>query len=138
MKAFKRALRTYLQSTIGIFLGLWATSGISADHFAGVSDLTVLAKLGVGALIGAVPALLAYVQNLLEDEGVVPTVLKDPATPAARRRTLGDAGSADLASLGFALIVLGVLAWLLLSGGLGLLLIVVGVVLLVVPALRRR
>lgn len=65
--AVRKAIRTYLQSAIGIFLGLWATSGFAADDFQGISDLTVLGKLGLGALIGAVPALLAYVQNALED-----------------------------------------------------------------------
>lgn len=84
MKAFKRAVRTYLQSAIGIFLGLWALSGIAADDFGGVADLTIIAKLAAGSLMGAVPALLSYLQNLLEDHEVIPLLLKEPEKGSAQ------------------------------------------------------
>ena len=74
--AQKRALRTFLQSWIGTFLGLWAMSGISAETFQGISDLTAIGKLAIAAAVGTLPAILSYVQNALEDTGTIPTVLK--------------------------------------------------------------
>src|SRR5213592_808542 len=96
--ALRRAIRTYLQSAIGIFLGLWAVSGVSADNFQGVSDLTVLGKLAMGACIVAVPALLSFVQNALEDHDVVPKLLKPPT---------GDAGYGTFGVIGLGLAVAG-------------------------------
>lgn len=81
-KALIAAIRTYLQSVIGIFLGLWGISGLSdTSKVHGAASLNVLVKLILSALIGGLPALLAYVQNALENSGKIPALLKKPANP---------------------------------------------------------
>lgn len=48
-------------------IGLWALSGISAETFSGISDLQSIGKMALAAGIGAVPALLALLQNSVEN-----------------------------------------------------------------------
>lgn len=48
-------------------IGLWALSGISAENFEGIRDLQSIGKMATAAAIGTVPALLAFVQNSVEN-----------------------------------------------------------------------
>jgi hypothetical protein len=57
VNAITRAIRTYLQVLIGLLLAGWAD----------VASLEGALDLGTSALVASVPALLALVQNLLED-----------------------------------------------------------------------
>lgn len=57
MNAIVRAVRTYLQTLIGLLLAGWA----DVEGLEGVLDL------GTSALVASVPAALALLQNLLED-----------------------------------------------------------------------
>lgn len=78
----RRAIRTFLQSWSGTFLGLWALSGIGADgDLAGLADIPTIGRIGLAAAIGSVPALVALVQNLLEDHTTMPAILKAPPSP---------------------------------------------------------
>lgn len=76
-EVFRRAARTFLQSWSGIFLGLWAISGVGAEgNLAGLADLSTVARIGFAAGIGSIPALVALLQNAGEETGVIPPVLK--------------------------------------------------------------
>ncbi len=69
MRAIYPALRTYLQGFLGIFIGLWTASGIGVgDNLAGIDDLATLGKLALAAAIAAVPAVLSFLQNALENK----------------------------------------------------------------------
>lgn len=80
----RRALRTFLQSWTGTFLGLWAMSGVGAEgNLADLSDLSTIGRLALAAGIGALPAIVALAQNWAEDVGAIPAVLKAPASEGA-------------------------------------------------------
>lgn len=66
--AVRRALRTFIQSWSGIFLGLWVTSGVGVEKLADVGDLTVIAKLAFSAAISTIPAMVSLLQNTYEDK----------------------------------------------------------------------
>lgn len=71
--ALRRALRTFVQS----FLGSVLTSGIlSSVETEGVVDWSSLEKVGVSALAAGLIALLSWVHNALEDNDVVPKVMR--------------------------------------------------------------
>lgn len=57
MNAIVRAVRTYLQVLIGLLIVGWAD----------VQSLDGALDLGTAAVVASVPALLALLQNLLED-----------------------------------------------------------------------
>lgn len=71
--AMKRALRTFIQSFVGSILTSGVLSGFAVD---GVVDWSILSKVGVSSFVAGVIALLAFVQNALEDSKKLPTVLK--------------------------------------------------------------
>lgn len=75
----RRALRTFLQTWTGLFLGLWAASGLAGDDAAlDASDLSTVYRLGISAALASIPALVSFVQNALEDHTRVPAILKAP------------------------------------------------------------
>ena len=79
--AVRRAIRTYIDAWAGTFLGLWAMSGLGGDDYmAGVSDLAVIGKITFAAAIAAIPALVSFIKNALEDNGAIPALLKAPAS----------------------------------------------------------
>lgn len=57
-----RAIRTFLQSFLGIFLALSMTSGIDQ-----VPDVDALKRAGLAALWGGFVALITFIQNAIED-----------------------------------------------------------------------
>ena len=59
MNAITRAIRTYLQTLVGLLLVGWADIG--------PVSLESALDLGTAALVASVPAALALLQNLLED-----------------------------------------------------------------------
>lgn len=70
--AIRRAVRTFLQAFIGVLLG----SGIlSAMGETGVVDWSSVKKIGLSALAAGIVAIITWLQNFLEDENVIPTVL---------------------------------------------------------------
>lgn len=72
MDSVKRAVRTFVQAFVGVLL----SSGIlSAMSETAIVDWSALKKVGISALVAGVVALLAFTQNFLEDEEVIPTVL---------------------------------------------------------------
>ena len=75
--AIRRAVRTFLQSFIGVLV---STGILSAIGESGVVDWSGLKKAGLSALGAGVVALLTFIQNALEDEGAVPAILKAPAS----------------------------------------------------------
>ena len=87
--ATRRALRTFAQVFIGIFalslLGWladvqeWATC--VTDACRNFPDPSVLGKAAIAAAAGGVSALVAWVQNILEDNTSFPAVFKAPASP---------------------------------------------------------
>jgi hypothetical protein len=75
--ALRRAIRTFVQA----FLGSIATSGIlSAAATEGVVDYSVLKKLAMSAAASGFVSLFSFLQNLLEDKGAIPAILKAPAS----------------------------------------------------------
>lgn len=66
-----RALRTFLQSFLGIFLALSMTTGIDQ-----VPDVDALKRAGLAALWGGFVALVTFVQNSLEDRSGKALVMK--------------------------------------------------------------
>lgn len=75
--ALRRAIRTFVQT----FLGSIATSGVlSAAATEGVVDWSVLKKVLLAACASGFVSLVSYVQNLLEDKGAIPAILKAPAS----------------------------------------------------------
>lgn len=72
----KRGLRTFFQSFTGIFMATMATSQVVAAN--GVPHLAVVWAAVMAAAWGGVIAVIAYVQNMLEDKEVIPAVLKEP------------------------------------------------------------
>jgi len=70
--AGRRALRTFIQS----FLGVLLTSGIlSAITTTGVVDWTVLKKVFLSGIAAGITAVLSWAQNALEDRGTIPEVV---------------------------------------------------------------
>ncbi len=66
-----RALRTFVQA----FLGVLITSGIlSLMNTESVVDWAGIKKVGISALGAGIAAVVSYLQNLLEDEQVIPTL----------------------------------------------------------------
>ena len=57
MNAIIRAVRTYLQVLLGLLIAGWAD----------VQNLDQALDLGTSAVVASIPALLALLQNLLED-----------------------------------------------------------------------
>jgi ABC-type multidrug transport system fused ATPase/permease subunit len=75
--ALRRAIRTFVQT----FLGVVISSGIlSAAATDGVVDWSGAKKVAVSAMSAAVVAVLTFVQNALEDGGQIPAILKAPAS----------------------------------------------------------
>lgn len=75
--AIRRAIRTFFQTFVGVLI----TSGIfSATAEAGVVDWSALKKVAISAAAAAAVAVVTYIQNSLEDAGVVPAPLKEPVT----------------------------------------------------------
>lgn len=80
----RRAVRTAAATFVGVFgvtllgwvndVAAWA--GTSGAHFPSVNPL---GKGAVSALCAAAVGLVTYLQNLAEDHGVIPAVLKAPA-----------------------------------------------------------
>jgi hypothetical protein len=69
--AVKRALRTFVQA----FLGVLLSSGIlSLMNTEGVVDWAGVKKVGISALGAGIAAVVSYLQNVLEDEQVIPTL----------------------------------------------------------------
>lgn len=78
--ALRRALRTFVQA----FLGSVLTSGLlSAINETGVVDWSAIKKVAVSAAAAALIALLTFVVNALEDKGVMPALIKAPASGGA-------------------------------------------------------
>lgn len=66
------------------FFGAFIASGVlSAMQTTGVVDWAVLQKAAVSAATAGIIALLTWVVNALEDKGVVPAMLKSPASSGA-------------------------------------------------------
>lgn len=57
-----RAIRSFMQSFLGIFLALTMTSGIDQ-----VPDVDALKRAGLAALWGGFVALMSFAQNAIED-----------------------------------------------------------------------
>lgn len=91
-----------------------------------VLDLPAETVAKVGAVVGAITLALAKIRNSLEDSGVIPAVLKAPASDGAD--PVPDAGYVRLGSLiGIVLLVVGIV--LLFKAA-----IVVGVILVLLGA----
>ena len=83
----RRALRTFLQVFVGIFaisltgwLGdvtSWASCTAGCGSF---PDVSPLGKAAVSAVAASAAAVVAFVQNLLEDKTGMPALLKAPAS----------------------------------------------------------
>lgn len=71
--AIVRALRTFFQAFVA---SLILSGGLSAADVSGAVSWSVLEKIALSAAFAGVAALLAYVQNLLEDSGIVSNTLK--------------------------------------------------------------
>lgn len=76
----RRAIRTWVQSFFGAFLGTGVLSMISAE---GVVDWSVLVKAVVSAFAASLIALITLVMNLLEDHNAIPKLLKGPTEEGA-------------------------------------------------------
>lgn len=70
--AVKRGVRTFFQGFLGSVITSGVLSGIGTD---GVVDFSVLQKVGVAAFAAGVIGLVSYVQNLLEDDHVIPEIV---------------------------------------------------------------
>lgn len=68
-EAVYRAIRTFLQAWIGVFLAMT----VSGDA---VPDAGLLRRAAIAAAWAGVVALLSWLQNFLEEQGTVPKVLK--------------------------------------------------------------
>lgn len=94
-EALKRALRTALQAGIGLFVLLvmpwlnqvmeWA-SGSVADF----PDVSVLGRAAVAFVAGAFISLLSWLQNLGEDTGRLPPILKETTAARTLRTHVGE------------------------------------------------
>jgi len=81
----QRSLRTLFQSLLAIvagggFVSIWNV--VAENH-----QIDPVVAAIVTILVG--PALVSWAQNELEDTGRIKTVLKEPATPDAVRKTFG-------------------------------------------------
>jgi hypothetical protein len=81
----QRSLRTLFQSFVAIiagggFVSIWNV--VAENH---TIDPVIAAIVTI--VIG--PALVSWAQNELEDAGKITTILKEPATPAAVKKTYG-------------------------------------------------
>lgn len=100
----RRALRTFLQGFIAVFavsllgwlqsVATWAQCSQQCGAF---PDVTVLGKAAIAAFVAAVIAMVAWLQNHLEDKSRFPALLKAPPSPGAnpvpnRARHRGQAG----------------------------------------------
>ena len=72
--AVNRAIRTFLQAFLGVFLGLTVSGPIGLE---GVPDAHLLKRAAIAAAWAGVIAVLSWLQNYLEETGTVPKVLKD-------------------------------------------------------------
>ena len=71
--AARRALRTFIQA----FLAVLLSSGIlSLMNTEGVVDWAGVKKVGISALAAGVTAVISYLQNFLEDEEIIPQLIK--------------------------------------------------------------
>lgn len=108
--ALRRALRTFLWA----FLGSIITNGVlSTIQTEGIVDWSVLRKAAVSAAAAGVIALLTWIVNALEDNGVVPALLKAPPSPGANP-VPNDAGA--VSPLGIVVVILVLLVLLYLAG----------------------
>jgi hypothetical protein len=79
--AVRRGVRTFVQSFIGIFLATVSSAHIVSAN--GIPHLSTLESAVLAAAWGALIAVLAMAQNYLEDQNVIPAVLKAPPSPGA-------------------------------------------------------
>ena len=83
--AVRRAVRTFLQAFIGTFVLLavpWMTSIVAAITSAQPYELNfdVLQSAGIAGVFSGAIALVAWIQNALEDKTHMPAILKAPAS----------------------------------------------------------
>lgn len=78
--ALRRAIRTWLQTFVGVIL---ASGVLSAMSETGMVDWAVLKKAAVSAAVAGAVAVLAFGQNYLEDKGSIPSLLKAEASSGA-------------------------------------------------------
>lgn len=71
--ALRRALRTFIQAFVGAIL---ASGILSVIATSGVVDWSAVEKVLVSAFSAAVVAVLAWLQNVLEDHDVIPAIAK--------------------------------------------------------------
>jgi hypothetical protein len=84
----QRSIRTLFQSVLAIiaaggFVSIWNV--VTENH-----QIDPVIAAVVTIVLG--PALVSWAQNELEDAGKIKTVLKEPATPAAEKKTYGLTG----------------------------------------------
>lgn len=70
----RRAIRTFLQAFLGVFLSSYITMTGSS---VAILDLEILGRLLVSATIAGIIAMLTFAQNLLEDTTNMPSILKN-------------------------------------------------------------
>jgi len=75
--ALRRAVRTFIQSFIGVgmtmFLASYTTPGV-------LPGIEVMQRIGIAAATAGVISVLTFVQNALEDNTSTPALLKAPAS----------------------------------------------------------
>ena len=78
--AVRRAIRTFLQAFIGLLL-----ASLAGEHLAPntVPTWDVVQRLLIASAFGATIALLAWLQNYLEDNTNFPALLKAPPSAGA-------------------------------------------------------
>jgi hypothetical protein len=104
---FRRALRTFIQSWVGVFI---ASGVLSAASETGVVDWSSARKAALSAGAAGIVAVLTLVQNLLEDTTRFPAVGKAPASEG-ENPVPGDAGQADLVTICVVIIAVIALLW---------------------------
>lgn len=76
-RAAQRAIRTFAQALLGSLLTSGVLSGMSET---GIVDWSSLHKLGVSSMAAGIIALVTFAHNALEDNHIVPSVMKPPVT----------------------------------------------------------
>lgn len=71
--AFNRAIRTFLQSFLGVLLATWMALNLAPGE---LPDTDTAKRVLIAATVAGVIALVSWVQNTLENNTSFPTFLK--------------------------------------------------------------
>lgn len=81
--AVRRAIRTFIQAFLGVIIAQSGAILIDAQKGEYVLDIEWMKRIAVSAAVAGVIALFTYIQNALEDSGVVPSIMKSKASSGA-------------------------------------------------------